>query len=500
MKLQPGTLLQNGKYRIEGVLGQGGFGITYLAEHTSLKSKVCIKEFYPQSLCSRNESGSVTTVSDSTMRDYDIFKRRFLDEARKLHAIHHEHIVTVSDLFEENMTAYYVMEYIKGETLKAKIDRMGALSEEDARRYIGQVADALSYIHSLDMLHLDIKPANIMLRASDDRVVVIDFGLARHYDSKTGEQTTTYILAHSPGYAPFEQSLHDSSNHLSPASDIYALGATLCAIVTGKRPPEAAAIPSDGLPTLPTHLSEPLREAIVRAMEYSIKRRPQSIAEFKTIFNGNKIDNGERTDNGNSKKTSLLFWVVFVIIILGGLYYYLKDKDIPPKPIDYTITREVVEKGDTLMEYVNNYFGYGFKCPTYMKVESESLDSVHLVSEDGKTELFVNVDIIKNKSLKDRQILYNIQESYEKRFRKDKNKYFAPQKIESIDDWIVASGYLTDEICLYNKSVLTTRLNKDGESERLIVSITVQTESKEAGIIAYHIRDYFVVNETGTIK
>ena len=218
--------------------------------------------------------------------------------------MHHDNIVAVSDLFEENATAYYVMEYIEGETLHTKINHSGALSEKDAIRYTSQIAQALSYIHSRNTLHLDIKPANIIIRASDDSAVVIDFGLARHYDSKTGEQTTTHLSALSPGYAPFEQSLTEGLSLFSPASDIYSLGATLYTMVMGTRPPEAARIPSEGLPKLPSNISSAVKSAITNAMEYSIKKRPQNIAEFMAVLNS--------TEHEASKQKK---WLKLLVVI-----------------------------------------------------------------------------------------------------------------------------------------------------------------------------------------
>lgn len=286
MELTSGTALQGGKYRIISSLGQGGFGITYLAEHTTLGAHVCIKEFFLKEFCNRSDDGSViSVVSENSRADIEGFKRKFLDEARKLYKIKHNHIVSVSDLFEENNTAYYVMDYIEGETLQSRINREGALSESDARRYICEVAEALRYIHENSMLHLDIKPGNIMVRSNGDTAIVIDFGLAKHYDPETGHQTTTYLGAQSPGYAPFEQGLSGGVRMFCPATDIYSLGATLFALVTGVRPPEAAAIPNEGLPELPAHLMPSTRKAITRAMEYSIKSRPQSIDEFLSIIN-----------------------------------------------------------------------------------------------------------------------------------------------------------------------------------------------------------------------
>lgn len=300
MELTSGVSLQGGKYRIISSLGQGGFGITYLAEHTTLGAHVCIKEFFIKDFCNRSDDGSVfSVVSENSRADIDGFKRKFLDEARKLYKIKHNHIVSVTDLFEENNTAYYVMDYIEGETLQGRINREGALSESDARRYICEVAEALRYIHENSMLHLDIKPGNIMVRSNGDTAIVIDFGLAKHYDPETGHQTTTYLGAQSPGYAPFEQGLSGGGVKMfCPATDIYSLGATLFALVTGVRPPEAATIPNEGLPELPAHLMPSTREAITCAMEYGIKSRPQSIDEFLSI-----LDNTSDRVAGNREDT-----------------------------------------------------------------------------------------------------------------------------------------------------------------------------------------------------
>ena len=294
MELSQNTLLQGGKYRIIRTLGQGGFGITYLAEHTTLGSQVCIKEFFLKDYCNREANGNVLSiVSDNSNVDIKRYKQKFLDEARKVSQIKHTNIVGVSDLFEENGTAYFVMDYIDGESLSSRIRRVGTLDEQCAKRYVAQAASALSYIHARNILHLDIKPANIMVRAEDDSIVLIDFGLAKHYDAETGNQTTTLLAACSPGYAPFEQGLMGGGIKMfCPATDIYALGATLYTMVTGECPPEAATIPSEGLPELPATLSVGTRSAIVKSMEYAIKNRPQSIDEFMTLL-GNEVSNIE---------------------------------------------------------------------------------------------------------------------------------------------------------------------------------------------------------------
>ena len=305
MELSNGTPLQGGKYRIIRTLGQGGFGITYLAEHTTLGAKVCIKEFFIKDYCNRGDNGIVqSVVSENSNIDINRYKRKFLEEARKVSQIKHPHIVGVSDLFEENNTAYYVMEYIDGVSLSDIVKRRRTLPEVEAVRYITQAASALKHIHDRNILHLDIKPANIMVRTDGDMVVLIDFGLAKHYDAETGHQTTTYLAAHSPGYAPFEQGLAGGGVKMfCPATDIYALGATLYTLVTGECPPEAAIIPSAGLPELPSTLSHSTRKAITSSMEYSIKKRPQSVTEFISILGSEDLCNSGRVVQSTTEDT-----------------------------------------------------------------------------------------------------------------------------------------------------------------------------------------------------
>ena len=182
--LQQNTLLQGGKYKIERVLGQGGFGITYLATQVMLDRKVCIKEFFFKEYCERDEATS--HVSLGTQNSHEIVERfmnKFLKEARTIFQLEHPNIIKIFDIFKENNTAYYVMEYIEGESLSDKVNHYGSLSESEAKDYINQVASALEYIHQRSINHLDVKPANIMVRKSDNKAILIDFGLSKQYDA-----------------------------------------------------------------------------------------------------------------------------------------------------------------------------------------------------------------------------------------------------------------------------------------------------------------------------
>lgn len=203
--LKPGALLRHDTYRIERILGQGGFGITYLATDLSLERYVAIKEFFPKDYCDRGESTSYITVgTSSNIELVSRLKAKFLKEARNIAKFDHPGIIKIHTAFEENNTAYYVMDYIEGSNLNEIVKSSGALSESKAVNYITQVGDALDYIHKHNVNHLDIKPANIMIRRSDDRPILIDFGLSKQYDSE-GNQTSTTPTGISHGYAPMEQ-------------------------------------------------------------------------------------------------------------------------------------------------------------------------------------------------------------------------------------------------------------------------------------------------------
>ena len=292
--LTPGTLLKNGEYRIEQFLGQGGFGITYAAVQVSLGRKVAIKEFFIGDYCNRNNKGGVSVTSSSKKKNFDDYLKKFIKEAKHIASLEHKHIVPLIDIFEENGTAYYVMKYYGNGSLKDKVSRCGSLSEQAALRYIRQLASALDYVHSKRIMHLDVKPDNILLD-DDDNVILIDFGLSKHYDT-SGHQTTGTPVGISEGYAPIEQYEDGSLGSFTPATDVYSLGATLYFLVTGQRPPKAGDVMNDGLPALPQEISASVRRAIEAAMEPKRKDRPQSVAEFLSLLEStdNRV---QRTDN-----------------------------------------------------------------------------------------------------------------------------------------------------------------------------------------------------------
>ncbi len=278
--LRPGTVLQGATaYRIERVLGAGGFGITYLASITmrvgnlNVKAHVAIKEHFIGDQCER-AGDSHTVVCPGTDASRALVAgslRDFVSEARRLaeYGAGHGNIVKVNEIFEINGTAYYVMEYLEGESLDAYIKRNGPLGEDEIRSLVFPVIDAVAFLLARLLTHLDIKPANIMLGADGDgnvRPVLIDFGLSKHYNADGSATSTVNTMACSDGYAPAEQ--YSGIRTFSPTADVYALGATILAAATGRTPTAANDWPA-GEPEATIAglgLGATMRTAIAKAM------------------------------------------------------------------------------------------------------------------------------------------------------------------------------------------------------------------------------------------
>lgn len=302
-QLPKNTLLQGGKYKIENVLGQGGFGITYLAsQKISIEGPIgqieteimlAIKEFFMKDVCNREEDSNIVSIpSVGSKQLAERFKQKFIKEAWNISKLKHPHIIKVVDVFEENDTAYYVMEYHGNGSLNSRIKHNGAMAEEEATKYILQIADALDYIHKQQMNHLDIKPDNVLLNNKGE-AVLIDFGLSKCYDAD-GEQTSSTPIGVSVGYAPLEQSRIGGVGTFSPATDIYSLGATFYKLVTGQTPPDASEVLDEGLPDMPDSVSQKVQYAITQAMEARRKKRPQSIEEFLNLLGTNSLEPKEK--------------------------------------------------------------------------------------------------------------------------------------------------------------------------------------------------------------
>lgn len=282
MHLKNGTLLQGGKYRIVRFIGSGGFGCTYEAQHEMLEKRVAIKEFFVKDFCNRDEVTCHVTVGTQSKKGLVAkLRKKFVDEAKALCRLEHPGIVRVTDVFEENGTAYFVMDYVAGRSL-SDIVKDHVLPEAEALDYIRQIGVALLYVHSNNRLHLDIKPANIMV-GGDGKAVLIDFGASKQYDEENGENTST-LMGKTPGYAPPEQMGNDVQRFI-PATDIYALGATLYKALTGVTPPASnLRISGDEIRPLPPSVSTGTVNAVFAAMQLNKNKRPQSVAAFLAML------------------------------------------------------------------------------------------------------------------------------------------------------------------------------------------------------------------------
>lgn len=309
-----GTILKSPKYdyRVEEVLGKGGFGITYKVSTTVLFGKVpiftyfTVKEHFVKDACERDADGAVS-YSRPLQSRVEESRSDFLSEARRLNEISGRNpgVVPVNEVFEANNTVYYVMEYLNGGSLRDLVEEQGALPEREAVAIIRQVANAVDFLHGYNINHLDIKPDNVMFRAdyhSGDRLpVLIDFGLAKHFDKKGNPTSSIRVQGCSDGYAPVEQ--YSGLTKFSPRADIYALGATLYYMLVGRRPVTATEIePGMVERSLPPTLSAPTRAAIVRAMAYSQFDRTATVADFLSDLDGSGIPSTDvQTVSGESE-------------------------------------------------------------------------------------------------------------------------------------------------------------------------------------------------------
>ena len=296
MHLPVGITLQGGKYEIVRYISSGGFGCTYKARHAMLNTTVAIKEFFVKDYCNRDASTySISVATQGKAELIERLRKKFIEEAQAIFNMNHPNIVRVTDIFEENGTVYYVMDYIEGCSLASLIADKGRLGEKEALGYICQVADALGYVHSCNRLHLDVKPQNIMID-KNGKAVLIDFGVSKQYDEVKGENTST-LLGCTPGYAPIEQS-GNGVVRFYPSADIYALGATLYKALTGVTP-VAAHLRASGeeLDPLPAEITPATCAAVEAAMKINKAHRPQSVAEFLKLLENRAKSKDERAES-----------------------------------------------------------------------------------------------------------------------------------------------------------------------------------------------------------
>ncbi len=297
--LSAGTPLQSGAYIVETLLGQGGFGITYRAQDRRLSRNVAIKEFFPQAQGCARRGTTVITGGGIPQSVFDDEKSKFLEEGQRLAQFQHPGIVKVHSLFEENSTAYMVMEFLQGKTLLKLVEEDGPVEEKRLIPYIEQIGEALAVIHKSQLIHRDIKPENIMLTA-DGRAVLVDFGTAREFASGKTRRMTAMVT---PGYAPLEQ--YGQHARFGVFTDVYALGATLYHLLTGQVPVQAtdraAGVELAAPKRLNSAISRQVSDAVMWAMEMKVDKRPQSAVDFIQAIRGARQAS---TTNGKSSTSA----------------------------------------------------------------------------------------------------------------------------------------------------------------------------------------------------
>lgn len=325
--LLPGTKVKgtNLEYTVDHVLGEGSFGITYLATtnvtiHGELGDldtfvHVTLKEFFMEGKMEREGERVVRDENDESLNSS---ARCFYMEADKLAQLSHPNIVKVLEVFVANNTCYYTMEYLPGGSLNDYISKKkNGLSEAEALKYTRQIGSALSYMHERKMVHLDVKPMN-MVFDKNHKLMLIDYGLSIQYDKKGEPEASDGFGAGTPGYAPLEQSSMDKANVFCPTMDVYALGASYYKMLTGLIPPMAVEIVNSGIKTLPLvqkNVSQQSIDAIKAAMEPNPEKRLQTVDDFLAMLPDIELEDNEKTKN-NSGNSKILRYINFAVAIL----------------------------------------------------------------------------------------------------------------------------------------------------------------------------------------
>ncbi|MCD8361599.1 MAG: extracellular solute-binding protein [Lachnospiraceae bacterium] len=368
--LPPGTKIA-GRYLIGQLLGIGGFGITYKAWDENFENIVAIKEYFPSGLVNRTVgSTEIIVVAGKRKQEFSVGLNRFLEEARNTAKFSkHKNIVNVYDYFEENNTAYFVMEFLDGVTLSEKLQELGTpLPCEDCISIVESVCEALSAVHKENILHRDVSPDNIML-CKDGSVKLFDFGAAR-FSANAAEDTMVTVIV-KPGFAPPEQ--YDRVNHQDARTDIYALGATLYYALTGCKPEESTnrKIKDELVPPeqLVTSISHNVNNAILRAMAMEQQYRFQTVEEFaQALITEKKIEDPEELRDRKKRRRrrgilGAVAGVAAIFIAFGIRWFVQKDANTLPAA---AITVWYIEEGEedidrlTGMETITENFMAGY--------------------------------------------------------------------------------------------------------------------------------------------
>ena len=386
LMLSEGTLLRNGTYKVVRALSNGGFGNTYVVENTNFNEIFAMKEFFMKGVNDRNGTSVVVSQSDNE----EVFKsqkEKFKKEAQRLRKLNHPGIVKIYDLFDENDTYYYVMDYIDGESLATR----KTMTEQEAMEVLVKVLDVLSVVHGQGLTHMDIKPANIMM-GRDGKVYLIDFGASKLITTtERNTLSTATAMSYTKDYAPIEQ-VNEEFNHIGPATDFYALGATLYKLLTGNQPPSSSSIIDQGNEAFnfPDNISESVKSLVYWMMQPSRKKRPQSVSEIQshlnsrpaepldqdtssvaTVLHVGKSENVETEEtvmaperNDNPRKRMWWIGILLLMLAVGIGVWLLTRKQSTPRLDDYDDVEEAVQEVEKMVipatEYDDSYDSYEY--------------------------------------------------------------------------------------------------------------------------------------------
>lgn len=376
--LANGTIIRSGTYRVERALSSGGFGNTYVVRNVAFDEIFAMKEFFMKGINVRN--GDTVTVSQTDNYDvYETQRKKFREEAQCLRKLKNDHIVKVYDMFEENGTEYYVMDFIDGQSAaQLMASRHAPLTEQETRKIMMQVLDALKTVHAQQVWHLDIKPANIMLD-KHGRAYLIDFGASKQI--KNTDKMTTTPTGYTQRFAPTEQ-VEQEIEKFGPWTDFYALGATLYNLQTGERPPASTDIAEGGAFNFPTQMSDQMKRLIEWMMSPKRSQRPQSVSEVEQFLGGTDVSDvdvenvasqdtvlsavhksvqdtvsseetmidrqlSSKKKGNNIKPLAIIIGVLIVLAIIGGIIAMSGNSEATPPPVPET-TPVLTEDTDSI--------------------------------------------------------------------------------------------------------------------------------------------------------
>lgn len=496
--LAQGTMLRNGTYCVEKQLASGGFGNTYLVRNVAFNECYALKEFFMKGVNMRNGQAVTVSVPDNHF-SYESQKEKFRKEAVRLRSLNNPHIVKVHDLFEENGTVYYVMDYIDGESLSEQLKRTGKpLTEQQVRQLLPQVLNALKEVHAQHIWHLDIKPGNIMLDKQGN-AFLIDFGASKQISASSSQ--TSSALCYTPGYAPLEQ-VEQDMDKFGPWTDFYALGATLYYVQTMKQPPSSSTISEkkDDAFQFPPSMSMQMQQLISWMMKPTRKERPASVSDIEqmmavpgepsvpvpgepSVTTPEDADEATALNTADKKKRGGAFWkVLLTLVLLAGLgagAWFLFLNKTPEQEAAEEAQAEYEEKVDDCRRAIRKAADF----PSLSEASDQLADIEDMDDTYGRVlpEVFNQYDELKN--------------LYEKTQRKLKDEY-----IEMADELVDQRKY-KDACDLYKEAIaalpdddeLTERRNQIVEKIGFLDVIEVKfanceqdgTDIDEAGSVLF---------------